>query len=747
MADYRITYIVAPWGSGKTTTLKYYMTAYSKNRRIYIDAIKDLSFEQMQGVISKEKRTDSIKYLIIDHVYDMTEKYIEEFNLCSKDNNLRLILISDDILKPFIIKKSYEKILYITYEYFVYDLYDIKNMAQCNDLQLSNDDCGALFHKCNGWIYALLALLKHDNGYGDYQEKYVLHALHEALLVYDMKKYMYAFSYFSSIEIFTLSYLNELIDDENGVQYINQMALLHFFFIELKPGVFHMHHILKNYILIYYPLSQKQVKTIHLKLAAWSLKHQQIVFAIYHYHKSEQYSKVLDLIKRYANYNYIDEYPILISEVYTGLPLNVIAKEPFSYLKIISDMLTTIDPYQGYMMFEKFETLFDSGKLIGNQDLLQAEMYIIKSFINFGNLDMMTYYFKEAHAIFNGEKSKIAGNQLIITLGCPHILSIYYRKGYTLSYLYKSLQEKFSIYLDIAHNNGMGMDILAEAEYYMECGAIDDAKKLALKSKHISEVLHQDAIQIAATFLLARISLYENDDVSSSAYIGWLENYISCQMLMYEVQCALGYLYVINKRKDEIKQLHITKLELPYDPIQYSTFTSGLAFLVTQEYENVKACALILLRKYEEEGLLFHKIYANLLLCAVKGNFALQMQHFSDLLILCETDGIIMIFLEFQEYLYPYIMLLTKKEQISIFEQMVLDYFLSYQKGRKLIHTLTEKENEVCLFLMQGYLAKQIGEHLNISINTVNYHIKNIYRKLSVKTKSDLIKIYGFDVK
>ncbi|WP_445749936.1 response regulator transcription factor [Polaribacter sp.] len=53
---------------------------------------------------------------------------------------------------------------------------------------------------------------------------------------------------------------------------------------------------------------------------------------------------------------------------------------------------------------------------------------------------------------------------------------------------------------------------------------------------------------------------------------------------------------------------------------------------------------------------------------------------------------------------------------------------------------LTERETEVITMLSQGNSYKTIALNLEISINTIKYHIKNIYDKLQVHSKEDAIR-------
>lgn len=55
---------------------------------------------------------------------------------------------------------------------------------------------------------------------------------------------------------------------------------------------------------------------------------------------------------------------------------------------------------------------------------------------------------------------------------------------------------------------------------------------------------------------------------------------------------------------------------------------------------------------------------------------------------------------------------------------------------------LTPKETEVLRYLIEGDSYKSIASDLNISINSLRYHVKNIYKKLHVNARVQLIKMY-----
>ena len=54
---------------------------------------------------------------------------------------------------------------------------------------------------------------------------------------------------------------------------------------------------------------------------------------------------------------------------------------------------------------------------------------------------------------------------------------------------------------------------------------------------------------------------------------------------------------------------------------------------------------------------------------------------------------------------------------------------------------LSGREREVLHLLADGSSTKEIGEHLVLSLNTVNFHLRNLYQKLGVRSRTQAIKV------
>lgn len=61
------------------------------------------------------------------------------------------------------------------------------------------------------------------------------------------------------------------------------------------------------------------------------------------------------------------------------------------------------------------------------------------------------------------------------------------------------------------------------------------------------------------------------------------------------------------------------------------------------------------------------------------------------------------------------------------------------KEENKEIKLLTNREKEISNYLLQGKTNKEISLILNISLNTVNNHVANIYDKVNVKNRVEFV--------
>nr|WP_244909143.1 response regulator transcription factor [Melaminivora alkalimesophila] len=62
------------------------------------------------------------------------------------------------------------------------------------------------------------------------------------------------------------------------------------------------------------------------------------------------------------------------------------------------------------------------------------------------------------------------------------------------------------------------------------------------------------------------------------------------------------------------------------------------------------------------------------------------------------------------------------------------------RSGEAAVECLSQREREVLRMVAAGYTSAEVGAQLSISSLTVNTHIKNIYRKLQVRTRAQAVR-------
>ena len=70
---------------------------------------------------------------------------------------------------------------------------------------------------------------------------------------------------------------------------------------------------------------------------------------------------------------------------------------------------------------------------------------------------------------------------------------------------------------------------------------------------------------------------------------------------------------------------------------------------------------------------------------------------------------------------------------------IIYDVFVSKTKTVVVSDDFSEREREIIYLCRDGLLCKEIADRLGISINTVNYHKKNIFQKLGINNTMEMV--------
>ena len=71
---------------------------------------------------------------------------------------------------------------------------------------------------------------------------------------------------------------------------------------------------------------------------------------------------------------------------------------------------------------------------------------------------------------------------------------------------------------------------------------------------------------------------------------------------------------------------------------------------------------------------------------------------------------------------------------------IIYDIYVSKKKTTVITHEFTDREKEVIQLCRDGLMCKEIADRMEISINTVNTHKKNIFLKLGINNTMEMVR-------
>ncbi len=221
------------------------------------------------------------------------------------------------------------------------------------------------------------------------------------------------------------------------------------------------------------------------------------------------------------------------------------------------------------------------------------------------------------------------------------------------------------------------------------------------------------------------------------------------EVLMHELDCALAYLYLIQDKSefiaDWIKEGDISTLKIMHEAWGISFIMMLLYHLKNHDYEKVKICCDIaevsLWKKNHLFGVMFVKL-GRAVMHFKKGNTQKAFTYWREVMEIASADTIITMFIEFQDIIFD---LFEAYEKNTAFEQSLFALIENRRMNGSYLgpfDRLTNKENEVVNLFVNSMTSKEVADMLVISENTVRTHLKNIYVKLDINKKTELVQLY-----
>ncbi|MCR5289078.1 MAG: LuxR C-terminal-related transcriptional regulator [Treponema sp.] len=289
---------------------------------------------------------------------------------------------------------------------------------------------------------------------------------------------------------------------------------------------------------------------------------------------------------------------------------------------------------------------------------------------------------------------------------------------------------------------------LCLAEYYYQKNKLVESEVLVSQTIKDLDKRSEHRLLFVALYLQSRILLVQAISVKSKNYINSIRNYIketgqaefsynldAAEILgaLYENKYNLVYDWLENTAPNEFVDFNMLDL--------YRYMVKMRCYIVTEKYTAVIAL-VEKLRPLLEAGKRFMDLCEIDVLLAIALHRAnkeelafealeralkLAKRYSYYRLIADEGDAILQVLLA---YVNTYDATSFLMELIKLSRNMAVQYPLYLKAQYKNNQIFTPTEIEILKLLEQGKTKQEIGEYYFISINTVKYHLKNLYAKL-----------------
>lgn len=493
----------------------------------------------------------------------------------------------------------------------------------------------------------------------------------------------------------------------------------------------------------------------------WFLNRGKSVLAYDYLFRAGEIEAVLsDLDRAESNDIHFAQFP-QIHKIFDGLPVKVAHRYPLATLRHIR-VTALSGPASGRevlsrhlaSMAEGFRTATDMDE--EQRTLILGEIHNTWIFVAFNDVRAVVEHAREAVRYFNGRFSCVVSNRTEFTYGTPHLLYCYYREQGTLWETAEYLSQNFHTLAQAVEGCGTGSESLVLAEYALETGDFDHVTIYAQKAIYQSRSYGQTSIEICATFVLARLYLYQGRFTEGERLIEQLSAVVSSQdssVLNTTVELCMGYISSCTGKQtaipDWLRENHMGTGTFLFQGVAFPCIVCMRAVLLSGDFVRLE----VLCQEFQKD----FSIYQNLLgfihngICAAVAKLNLYgveagCKELERALLLASEDNVVMPFAENALGILP---MLGKRERFSNIPQAYFDRVVEcceqYQQHVSpllpvtLSFTLTDREKEVLQLLAQGMKHEEVANRLYISVPTVRYHVQNLYQKLKVNNKVSAI--------
>ena len=395
---------------------------------------------------------------------------------------------------------------------------------------------------------------------------------------------------------------------------------------------------------------------------------------------------------------------------------------------------------------------------------IRGEFEMLLFFSCFNDVAKMGEHHRKAHEylrqVSDPPRSGIYVGNLPWAVGVPSVISVYWNKSGGLQKALDAMDVCLPFYSQLAGGHGMGGEILMHAEACLAHGDDAQAEMLCYKTLYVSGSAGQSSNCLCAQLVLGNIGMLRGDAEAYTKARGHIAQQIEAarqtaltrlgEMCLAHLDMAVGRTNALPEWLRHVESIRRT------------------LYSVTQPHAVMLHCQMLLLEKRRAE--LYALTETALRTTRTMHYSLLQMYHLIFLaqakqeegrrkeaaaclraaLTIALPDRMYLPFAEHGAALLPLLESLNSdygayagrlKECMALCHRRATGVAALHSVPAGTTPALTPRERDIALLIREGLPARQIADRLFLAESTVTSMRKEIYRKLGIHSKMELVKL------
>ncbi|MFT3985044.1 MAG: LuxR C-terminal-related transcriptional regulator [Lachnospiraceae bacterium] len=662
----------------------------------------------------------------------------------------------------------------ITAASFFFDRESTACLFRMQGIRLTGEELEKLFFSTEGWVSAIhLQLINYqETGSFDFNSD-IEHLVETAIwdkLSLEEKNFLLSVSI---LDGFNARQAAIMLEEEVLPENIEELLKTNDFINYLpNKALYSMHSILQDYLrnrFCYLQPEEYQNRTYRKAGAACAAISQYFPAAGFYY-KVKDFKTLMSLN---FSLEYLSEHkeeydPSQMMEILMECPDEVLCEHPLTMIVFAYEEFACGQTEPVQRLCTLLEKLIREKKAITAEGIriIEGEYKLMQAIFGLADDSGAEENINDAWDILKS-KSLIVRQDMPWTLSGTSMLNTYWTKAGDLERRIRQADELLPVYLRLTGGHGAGSNSLMRAEALFMRGEEAEAEIYCHKAFYEARGYKQICICISGEMLLARMAVLKGDVEAFWAAAKNIQKYAQENSGLHVQRMAehcMSFLSLLIGVKDWIAPWLYDMSEIKkllYAPaVPFATVLHLYLLLMEKRYKEFYAlCELTLEREpgsAEATGSKMQRLYLLILMASAKYDNGEQLdaqQYLREALHIAVKDRIYMPFSQrvgIEELLFELPVRRAEDAENGIGKESIAAITALCKRQQNGVNAirkgilqnkspLTSREREVAQLARERLSAKEIGDMLYISEMTVRTTLRNIYSKLNIHSKSELL--------